>query len=208
MVKTRSAVRTSDDEIDAAIAQSRRAPQPRAVAVRYDAVEDAVIVGFDNGNSLHVLRGNLQGLANATVDQLNDVIIEGPGTGLHWPRLDVDHYVPALLEGVFGTRRWMSDLGRKGGARTSDAKSAAARVNGRLGGRPRTRHVQVSYDTRDPKGSAPIRVGPDTTVAALREEYGPDFAPGYRSDTKLKTLLDRSESKSLEAYLKKWRKNR
>ena len=202
-VKTRSSVRTSDDEIDAAIAQSRRLPQARAVSVRYDEVEDAVIVGFDNGNGLHVPRANLQGLANAAADQLRDVVIEGPGTGLHWPHLDVDHYIPALLEGVFGTRRWMSDLGRKGGARTSAAKTAAARANGRLGGRPRTGHVQVSYDTRNLDITSPVPVGPNTTIEMLRRGYGADFARGYRSDMKLKTLLDRAKAKSLEEYLKK-----
>jgi hypothetical protein len=206
-VKTRNVIRTSDDEIDAAIELSRRSQQPRAVAVRYDALEDAVVVRFDNGNSLHVLRANLQGLENATVDQVSDVVIEGPGTGLHWPHLDVDHYIPALLEGVFGTRRWMSDLGRKGGARTSAAKSAAARANGRRGGRPRTRHVQISYDTRDPDGAALVH-GANTTVEMLRREYGADFAPGHRSDMKLKTLLERMAATSLEDYLKRWRKKR
>ena len=28
----------------------------------------------------------------------------------------------------------------------------------------------------------------DTLVRTLREEYGPDFAEGYRSDTKLETV--------------------
>jgi hypothetical protein len=30
--------------------------------------------------------------------------------------LDVDHYVPSLIEGVFGNRRWMSELGKRGEA--------------------------------------------------------------------------------------------
>jgi hypothetical protein len=29
----------------------------------------------------------------------------------------------------------------------------------------------------------------DTLVKTLRKELGPEFAPGYRSDTKLKTVL-------------------
>jgi len=56
------------------------------------------------------------------------------GTGIHFPALDLDLYVPALIEGVYGNRRWMAELGRKG----VEAKRVAARVNGAKGGRPRT----------------------------------------------------------------------
>jgi hypothetical protein len=46
----------------------------------------------------------------------------------------------------------------------------------------------------------------DTLVRTLREMYGPDFAPGIRSDAKLGTLLERSGASSLSEYLKKPRK--
>jgi len=46
--------------------------------------------------------------------------------------------VPGLLQGTFGTRRWMAgELGAAGGKARSTAKVAAARENGRKGGRPR-----------------------------------------------------------------------
>lgn len=41
----------------------------------------------------------------------------------------------------------------------------------------------------------------DTLVGTLRETYGSEFARGYRSDTKLSTLLARTGSKSLSEYL-------
>ena len=41
-----------------------------------------------------------------------------------------------LVAGAFGTRAWMSELGRAGGSMTSPAKRTAARIDGRLGGRP------------------------------------------------------------------------
>jgi len=37
------------------------------------------------------------------------------------------------------TRARLQDAGRKGGKRTSEAKAAAARENGRKGGRPKNR---------------------------------------------------------------------
>jgi len=46
-------------------------------------------------------------------------------------------YVPALVKGVLGTKQWMSQIGTAGGRAATVAKAAAARANGKLGGRPR-----------------------------------------------------------------------
>ena len=43
----------------------------------------------------------------------------------------------------------------------------------------------------------------DTLVGTLRESYGSDFAKGYRSDTKLGTVLDREGANTLSDLLKK-----
>jgi hypothetical protein len=42
----------------------------------------------------------------------------------------------------------------------------------------------------------------DTLVRTLRETYGPDFAPGVRSDTRLDTLRERAAGASLSKLLK------
>ena len=69
---------------------------------------------------------------------LGDIQVDGLGFNLHWPALDVDLYVPALIAGIFGTRAWMaSELARVAGRAKSPAKTAAARRNGAKGGRPR-----------------------------------------------------------------------
>jgi hypothetical protein len=79
-----------------------------------------------------------EGLAGAAPADLGEIEISPAGLGLHWPRLDADLYVPALLQGVFGTRQWMAaQLGAAGGRARSEAKAASARENGRKGGRPR-----------------------------------------------------------------------
>jgi len=49
----------------------------------------------------------------------------------------VDLYVPALIEGVYGNRRWMAHLGKKGGRARTEAKRRAAQANGAKGGRPK-----------------------------------------------------------------------
>lgn len=75
-----------------------------------------------------------QGLEAASEDELETVEILGAGYGLHWEVLDVDLSVPGLLTGLFGTKAYMA---RRAGQATSPAKAAAARENGRKGGRPR-----------------------------------------------------------------------
>ena len=79
----------------------------------------------------------LEGLGAASIDQLRAIVITGPGTGLYWPQLDVNHYVRGLMAGIFGTRQWMQGLGRRSIATKTWAKSAAARENGKKGGRPK-----------------------------------------------------------------------
>ena len=41
----------------------------------------------------------------------------------------------------------------------------------------------------------------NTVVDTLRKTYGSGFAPGYRGDTKLSNLLERTGSKSFSEYL-------
>ena len=86
-VKTRSSVRTTDDEIEAAIAQSRRSPQARAVSVRYDEVDDAVfILGPEKGLALVE---SLEGVGAVIVDSHNKVWtskrLEGKVQPVHAP---------------------------------------------------------------------------------------------------------------------------
>jgi hypothetical protein len=59
------------------------------------------------------------------------------GLGLHWPLLDADLYVPALIEGAFGSRRWMQQIGKLGGSSRSSINAKASRENGKCGGRPK-----------------------------------------------------------------------
>lgn len=132
---------TTDAEIDAAIAyaKSYERYRPKAVAAEYRPQLDAVAITLATGVEILIPRRLLQGLESASPAVLAKVRVEDFGSALHWPKLDVDHYIPGLLDGVFGTRRWMSEIGRKGGSARSKAKARSSRANGRKGGRPRGR---------------------------------------------------------------------
>lgn len=109
-----------------------------AVSARYDRRAARIVVDLNTGVQLAVPVQQIEGLAHASPEELIKIEISPAGLGLHWPKLNADVYVPALLQGVFGSKRWMAaQLGAAGGKTRSSAKQAAARVNGKKGGRPR-----------------------------------------------------------------------
>jgi hypothetical protein len=118
--------------------QTRRKELLHAISARFDRRGGRIVVGLSNGLDLGIPVSLAQGLVGAKATDLAKIEISPTGLGLHWPRLDADLYLPALLEGVFGTRRWMAEaLGKAGGQSTSVVKRKASRANGKLGGRPR-----------------------------------------------------------------------
>jgi hypothetical protein len=133
-------VNVTDAELEAAEARGRKmlASEPRALSARYDPTTGRVVVDLVNGCSYAFPARLVQDLQGASDDALAGVVVDGLGFNVHWPALDADLYVPALLSGMFGTRAWMtSELARVAGQATSPAKAAAARANGAKGGRPR-----------------------------------------------------------------------
>lgn len=116
----------------------QRRKTPQAVAARYDRKNRRVVVSLSSGVDISFAPSAAEGLENATASQLQPIEITPSGMGIHFPKLDADLYLPALLEGVLGSRRWLaSKLGTTGGKSTSGAKKLASRANGHLGGRPR-----------------------------------------------------------------------
>jgi hypothetical protein len=108
------------------------------VSARYDRRTARIVVNLNTGVQIAFPARLAEGLAEASPADLAEIEISPAGLGLHWPKLDADLYVSALLHGVFGSKRWMAtQLGAAGGKVRSRAKAAAARENGRRGGRPR-----------------------------------------------------------------------
>ena len=140
----RHRVVTTDAEINQAIERAKNLrSEARVIAVEYRPGPglDLLILKLSDGSRQVIPREDLQGLQSAAKDQIARVEILGDGTGLHWPALDVDFYVPGLLRGIYGTKKWMAQIGRGGGSVKSLAKKRAARVNGLKGGRPRRKEA-------------------------------------------------------------------
>jgi hypothetical protein len=129
-------VEFTQEEYNAAVERGRvaEATEPRAKAAKYDRRRRRIVVDLTNGSTFAFPVGLVQFLQDATEDELAEVEVLGRGYGLHWETLNVDYTVPGLMSGIFGTRKYMAQLA---GRATSEAKAAAARANGKKGGRPR-----------------------------------------------------------------------
>jgi hypothetical protein len=119
--------------------------EARAIEAHFDKETRLIVVRLQGGTVLKLPVHKLQGLANASDRDITAVELMPQGAALHWETLDLDLSISGLAAGVFGTRAWMVELGRKGGSATTPAKGAASRINGLKGGRPRKAGAQPYY---------------------------------------------------------------
>ena len=117
-----------------------RAQDPSAVVeARYDPDRDLIDLKFGGGGSMAIPRNAVPGLQRASASSIESIVVSPAGDALSWPSLNVDVYVPGLVERAFGSRLFAAATGRRGGRRRSKAKAAASKANGAKGGRPRKR---------------------------------------------------------------------
>jgi hypothetical protein len=95
------------------------------------------------------------------------------------------------IRGKYAGKVDTADVRRLGSTKPVEPSPAAAVTNGNRG-----------LDDRSLDGEIRHKRG-DTLVGTLRKTYGPDFAPGVRSDTRLDTLRRRAGGESLSKLLKK-----
>jgi len=131
---------TDQEFAQAKAAREERMKGPLAKSAAYDADRNRIVITLDTGIEIAFVPEQIQNLGGASPDDLRDIVIRGSGLSIHWPRLDADFSVQNLLQGFTGTQSWMAaQLGAAGGKARSEAKIAAARENGKRGGRPALR---------------------------------------------------------------------
>jgi hypothetical protein len=132
-------VELTTEQFEAAKARGEaRMRGPRAESTHYDAGRNRVIVRLTTGVEIGFAPRDVEGLQHASTDDLKAIEVQAFGLGIHLPKLDSDLSVPALLEGVLASKRWMAArLGASGGRARTPAKATASRENGKRGSRPR-----------------------------------------------------------------------
>jgi hypothetical protein len=88
--------------------------EPRAVKAWYASDSERIFIELTNGVIMGFPYQLLQGLENGTPEQLAEVEIMPTGSTLHWESLGADLGVPQLVSGLFGSKSWMTELGRQG----------------------------------------------------------------------------------------------
>ena len=110
--------------------------EPRAVRVWHDAEKNLIMFEMRNGCVFGFPPRYGYNLETASGEQLAKAEVIGGGEGLGWDELDAHISVPGIMFDLLNVRAWHA---RWLGGATSEAKAAAARENGKKGGRPRTK---------------------------------------------------------------------
>lgn len=101
--------------------------EPRAKAARYDRRTNRIVVELRSGAAFMFPTELAQGLAGASPKDLAEVQLTPSGAGLRWPTLDADFSLPNLLNGEFGSKKWMTKLSGRNSRRRSTEEAQPRR---------------------------------------------------------------------------------
>jgi hypothetical protein len=109
--------------------KARLADRSRVLDARYDSVTDFIELKFTGSGSTSIPRSFVPGLARRSRSKMRSLAVSPAGDALSWPSLDIDVYVPGLLERAFGAGLFAVSTGRRG-RRRSRAEATGAKSNG------------------------------------------------------------------------------
>jgi hypothetical protein len=143
MVKHKQAVDiTTEADLDAALKRAKAHDNgPLARTVKYVQDHNLLIIGLNNGQRLILPLEDVPELKGLTKKQFANWELLGRGTAINFPGIHVALPIDGIIEGIYGRRRWMAEVGSKGGQAKTGAKQLAARTNGAKGGRPKKTEV-------------------------------------------------------------------
>ena len=105
----------TDDDIERMVAYDKAHPYIGVATAIYNPSSDRYDLTFVNDVVLQIPRRLLQGLEAYRPEDpiLKEVEVLGPGSALHWDKPDIQHYVPDLVMGHYGTDEWMKTIGSR-----------------------------------------------------------------------------------------------
>lgn len=111
--------------------------EPRAECVAYDARKKQVVLKLRRGAIVALPIDRIPWLQGATSRQLRGLRVNRFGHGIVLEELDIHISIRGILADLVGLTGSAALMGAEGGKARSPAKAAAARANGKRGGRPR-----------------------------------------------------------------------
>ena len=123
MGPTRVRIGMTDEQIDEAIAAALREPDlPAARTAQYLSEPRLLLICLKSGQRMAFPVEDLEDIKGATDEDLMEIELHGPGTAIHFTRFGHGVYVPALVEGIYGSQKWMEQLEAK---RAATSRAAA-----------------------------------------------------------------------------------
>ena len=123
-------------ETTQAFAARQHGPKMQGVRVSDGHLVLTLSGGAVEGTTISIPIENIPIVRDISAEELPNVRLMGGGSAIVWPGANVDFSTYGLIEFVTGIRSVRTHMARAGSARTP-AKIAAARENGKKGGRPR-----------------------------------------------------------------------
>lgn len=101
-----------ETQIEKAIAAGKadETSQNIDVAGYYDAASQKVVIELASGAEYRFSVRLGKGLENASKTELSNIEISPLGLGIHCPAIDIGFSIPHLIEGIYGSKQWMSSL--------------------------------------------------------------------------------------------------
>jgi hypothetical protein len=133
----------TDADIDKAIARGRKLKRlyANASSVRYE--NDCISIGFSDGSSVMLPVAGLPEFEGFSEEDFQQLEVSFGGKAISCEAQDLD----VSITGLIATSQPLMDLATslvasRNGRKSSAAKSAAARANGKKGGRPRKKEPE------------------------------------------------------------------
>ena len=101
-------LKTTDEEIDAALETARNAPEEVRIleaAYRSEPGLEFLMLKLSDGRRILIPREDLSELSKATPEQATDLIIGPHSVDIWWPQLDDGLYLPNFLEHRWGKQQ-------------------------------------------------------------------------------------------------------